>query len=85
MAQPVGFTDSTKPNHVCKLKKAIYGLKQAPRVLFYRFRTTMIAQWGFLNSKSDSLLFYKWENGHILLVLVYIDDIIVIRSHCQLV
>ncbi|KAK9184805.1 hypothetical protein WN943_025156 [Citrus x changshan-huyou] len=31
MAQPQGFVDSTKPNHVCKLNKALYGLKQAPR------------------------------------------------------
>ena len=27
MAQPKGFVDHTKPNHVCKLKKAIYSLK----------------------------------------------------------
>ena len=29
MAQPPGFKDLSKPNHVCRLKKAIYGLKQA--------------------------------------------------------
>nr|GEZ20571.1 retrovirus-related Pol polyprotein from transposon TNT 1-94 [Tanacetum cinerariifolium] len=29
MAQPPGFIDFTKPNHVYRLKKALYGLKQA--------------------------------------------------------
>ena len=27
IVQPEGFTDTTKLNHVCKLKKTIYGLK----------------------------------------------------------
>lgn len=27
MAQPVGFVDSTKPHHICKLNKALYALK----------------------------------------------------------
>ena len=85
MAQLAGFTDSTKPNHVCKLKKAIYGLKQAPRAWFDRFKYVMVSQWRFLNSKSDSSLFYKWESGHILLILVYVDDIIVTDSNYQLV
>ncbi|GJU43920.1 retrovirus-related pol polyprotein from transposon TNT 1-94, partial [Tanacetum coccineum] len=31
MAQPSGFIDFEKPNHVYKLKKALYGLKQAPK------------------------------------------------------
>lgn len=31
MVQPEGFVNSTKPNYVCKLKKAIYELKQAPQ------------------------------------------------------
>ncbi|GJY28080.1 reverse transcriptase domain-containing protein [Tanacetum coccineum] len=30
VAQPPGFIDFSKPNHVYKLKKALYGLKQAP-------------------------------------------------------
>ncbi|GJT94555.1 retrovirus-related pol polyprotein from transposon TNT 1-94 [Tanacetum coccineum] len=30
-AQPPGFIDFEKPNHVYKLKKALYGLKQAPK------------------------------------------------------
>ena len=27
MVQPKGFADTTRLNHVCKLKKTIYGLK----------------------------------------------------------
>nr|GEX68851.1 copia protein [Tanacetum cinerariifolium] len=31
VAQPSGFVDFEKPNHVFKLKKALYGLKQVPK------------------------------------------------------
>ncbi|GJU80954.1 copia protein [Tanacetum coccineum] len=31
VAQPPGFIDFKKPDHVYKLKKALYGLKQAPK------------------------------------------------------
>nr|GEV17936.1 retrovirus-related Pol polyprotein from transposon TNT 1-94 [Tanacetum cinerariifolium] len=31
VAQPPGFIDFEKPDHVTKLKKALYGLKQAPK------------------------------------------------------
>ena len=81
MAHAEGFVNSQKPQHICKLKKAIYRLKQAPRAWFARFRTAMTSQWNFQNSKSDNSLFYKRENGHLLLVLVYVDDIIITGSN----
>lgn len=34
MAQPLGFTHSQFPSHVCKLHKAIYGLCQSPHALY---------------------------------------------------
>ncbi|GKA05513.1 retrovirus-related pol polyprotein from transposon TNT 1-94 [Tanacetum coccineum] len=34
VAQPPGFVDFEKPNHVFKLKKALYGLKQAPKAWY---------------------------------------------------
>ncbi|GKB67610.1 retrovirus-related pol polyprotein from transposon TNT 1-94 [Tanacetum coccineum] len=33
VAQPPGFIDFKKPDHVYKLKKALYGLKQAPKLV----------------------------------------------------
>ncbi|GJY03168.1 retrovirus-related pol polyprotein from transposon TNT 1-94 [Tanacetum coccineum] len=39
VAQPPGFIDFKKPDHVYKLKKALYGLKQAPKAWF---KTSMI-------------------------------------------
>lgn len=39
MKQPRGFEDSTKPNHVCRLHKALYSLKQSPRSWFTKLKT----------------------------------------------
>ncbi|GJU94468.1 retrovirus-related pol polyprotein from transposon TNT 1-94 [Tanacetum coccineum] len=36
VAQPPGFIDFEKPDHVYKLKKALYGLKQAPKACQYQ-------------------------------------------------
>lgn len=34
VAQPPGFIDKDRPDHVCRLRKALYGLKQAPRAWY---------------------------------------------------
>ncbi|GJS93720.1 retrovirus-related pol polyprotein from transposon TNT 1-94 [Tanacetum coccineum] len=42
VAQPPGFIDFTKPNHVYRLKKALYGLKQAPKAWYDRLKAFLI-------------------------------------------
>ncbi|GJX46457.1 retrovirus-related pol polyprotein from transposon TNT 1-94 [Tanacetum coccineum] len=40
VAQPLGFIDFEKPDHVYKLKKALYGLKQAPKACLLYLTTS---------------------------------------------
>ncbi|GKD57743.1 retrovirus-related pol polyprotein from transposon TNT 1-94 [Tanacetum coccineum] len=42
VAQPPGFIDFAKPNHVYRLKKALYGLKQAPTAWYDRLKSFLI-------------------------------------------
>ncbi|XP_019258820.1 PREDICTED: uncharacterized protein LOC109237033 [Nicotiana attenuata] len=80
MKQPPGFIHPDYPNHVCKLTKDIYGLKQAPRAWFHRFSAFLISH-GFACRKSDSSMFSYRSSSHVLIGLLYVEDIILIGSH----
>jgi Reverse transcriptase (RNA-dependent DNA polymerase) len=79
MEQAQGFIDSNYPDHVRLLHKSLYGLRQAPRAWFQKLSTTSI-HFGFKSSCYDPSLFLAHHEGHILLVLIYVDDIIVTGS-----
>ena len=66
----------SKPNHVCRLKKAIYGLKQTPRA-WYTALKNAILQLGFSNSKADSSLFIYNQRSTLCYFLVYVDDLVI--------
>lgn len=77
MSQPPGFIDSTFPDHVCKLNKAIYGLCQASRSWYHELKSYLL----YLNFKptiSDSSLFVYQSTSSPIYTLVYVDDIIII-------
>lgn len=80
MRQPEGFIDKARPQHICKLTKAIYGLKQAPRSWYDRLKNTLL-RWGFKNTQSDSSLFVLMNKQHITFLLIYVDDIIITGSN----
>ncbi|KAI0514079.1 hypothetical protein KFK09_010113 [Dendrobium nobile] len=80
MNQPKGFEDSTHPDHVCRLHKAIYGLKQAPRQWYNTF-TSHLVSLGFSHSTSDlSLLILRQQKTKIFL-LIYVDDILIMGNN----
>ena len=65
------------PHHVCQLKKSLYGLKQAPRAWFLKLSTYLLCL-GFLASKIDTSLFFKYHNQIPIFLLIYVDDILLI-------
>ncbi|GKA96248.1 retrovirus-related pol polyprotein from transposon TNT 1-94 [Tanacetum coccineum] len=81
VAQPPGFIDFEKPNHVFKLKKALYGLKQAPKAWYDRLKAFLIDH-KYTMGLVDNTLFTKKRNSHIIIDQIYVDDII-FSSTCQ--
>ena len=79
IAQPEEYVDALKPNHVCKLNHALYRLKQAPITWFDKLRVALIL-WVFQNLRFDIFLFIFNLNGKIIYVLVYVDDIMIIKN-----
>ncbi|KAK1611079.1 hypothetical protein QYE76_034752 [Lolium multiflorum] len=76
VAQPPGFKDPRRPNHVYLLHKALYGLKQAPRA-WYEFLRDFLLHDGFCMGTVDSTLFTKRvKGGGLFICKIYVDDII---------
>ncbi|GKD37478.1 putative ribonuclease H-like domain-containing protein [Tanacetum coccineum] len=76
-----GFTKWQKahrldfPDKGLQVEKALYGLHQAPRA-WYETLSTYLLENGFQRGQIDQTLFIKRDQGDILIVQGYIDDII---------
>ncbi|GJX48268.1 retrovirus-related pol polyprotein from transposon TNT 1-94 [Tanacetum coccineum] len=75
VAQPPGFIDFKKPDHVYKLKKALYGLKQAPKAWYDRLKAFLIKH-EYKMGMVDNTLFTKKKSSNLIIVQIYVDDII---------
>ena len=58
----------------------LFRSKQAPRAWFERF-TTQLLHIGFVASGADGNLFIYRHDGHLVFLLLYMDDIIVTGNH----
>jgi hypothetical protein len=58
---------------VCKLKKALYAMKHAPRAWYARTDGYLMSL-GFTKSDADPNLYYKFDNGFPLMLVLYVDD-----------
>ena len=84
MKQPPSFNSPKKPDHVCRLTKAIYGLKQAPRAWYSALKQALL-EFGFINAKSNSSLFMFHDGSILAYCLVYVDDLILIGNNLTFV
>jgi hypothetical protein len=76
--QPQGFEVEDMKTHVCRLKKDLYGLKQDPRAWYGRI-DSFLTSLGFTKSKVDSNLYFKVMNDEPIILLLYVDDLFLIR------
>ena len=79
MDHPPGIPKYLNIPLVCKLKKALYRLKQSPRVWLGRFIKSM-KFFGYTQRNSDHTLFLKHNQGKITALIIYVDDMIVIKN-----
>ncbi|KAL0448352.1 UNVERIFIED_CONTAM: Retrovirus-related Pol polyprotein from transposon TNT 1-94 [Sesamum latifolium] len=74
--QPLGYVINGHEDKVLKLKKGLYGLKQAPRAWNNRIDKYFQGN-GFVRCLNEYALYIKiHDNGDILLVCLYVDDLI---------
>ncbi|KAF3625986.1 hypothetical protein FXO37_30563 [Capsicum annuum] len=79
MKMPEGFQQ--KGNHkVCSLLKSLYGLKQASRQWNIKLTIALITA-GFHQSAHDYTLFTLKKLIGMVIVLVYVDDLLIIRDN----
>lgn len=79
--QPEGF-EQGGPELACKLTKALYGLKQAPRA-WHDTLAAVLEEQGFSACEADPGLFTRLSDGHKLLILVYVDDLLLASTSLQ--
>ena len=58
------------------MKKSLYGLKHEPRTWYDRI-DSFLSSLGFTKSKADSNLYYQVEEGNLVILLMYVDDLFV--------
>jgi hypothetical protein len=68
--------DSARRGWGYRLRKSLYGLRVAPRH-WYKMLSDSLLKWGLQRSVLDVCLFWKWVEGELFLVLIYVDDILI--------
>ncbi|GLJ07859.1 hypothetical protein SUGI_0075700 [Cryptomeria japonica] len=75
MEQLEGFLLHDDETFVCQLKRALYGLKQAPKAWYSRL-DQYLKEKGFKKGSADRNLCIKKGGNHMIIVVVYIDEIV---------
>ncbi|CAL1359109.1 unnamed protein product [Linum trigynum] len=77
MELPYGLRDLLEyKGKVCRLKKSLYGMKQASRMWYAKLTESLLSN-GFKQSLADYSIFLSTVQGHLVVLIVYVDDIVV--------
>ena len=83
MEQPLGYVQNNF-SLVCRLKKSLYGFKQAPRA-WYAKMDSFLLDIGFSRCHSDPNVYTKKIGNHLIILVLYVDDLILIGSDPKLI
>jgi len=79
MEHPDGYVAPKYPDKVCRLLQALYGRKQAPKMLCAKL-VDFLKSRGFDNIDPDACLYLLMDDGEIIIVLAYVDDLLLVAS-----
>jgi hypothetical protein len=82
MEQPPGYVQNDS-SLVCRLKKSLYGLKQAPRAWYAKMDSFLIVT-GLSRCHSDPNVYTKKVGSHLIILVLYVDDLILTSSDSKL-
>eukprot|EP00253_Pinus_taeda_P032989 PITA_32989 len=82
--QPLGYEVDGQEHKVCKLKKALYGMKQALRAWYSRIDAYLVEN-GFGKCDGEPTIYIKENDGKIIIVVLYVDDLIFTRNDASLI
>jgi hypothetical protein len=71
--QSCGYVIPGKEGLVCKVTKAKYGLKQSGCCWYFNVDDT-ICHFGMIHSIADTNLYYLFDQGKVVILLLYVDD-----------
>jgi len=80
MKQPKIFVVNGNKELVCKMKNSLYGLKQSPRMWYKKIDTYMLGL-GFTRSKEDYCVYFKLIGDHLIYLVLYVDDMLLIGNN----
>ena len=83
MQLPPGY-EGQGPDEVKRLRKSLYGLKQAGRK-WYDALSRALANLGFRTTQADPGVFVAYDQGHILILVVHVDDCTFTGSSAKLI
>lgn len=84
VSQPEGFVVKGKESKVYKLNKALYGLRQAPRAWNVKLNA-VLCELKFNRCLKEPSLYRRRKRGHILVVAVYVNDLLVTGSSLEMI
>jgi hypothetical protein len=65
------------------MKKSMCGLKKSPRMWYQIFDTYMLGL-GFTRSKADHDVYFKLVGDHLIYLVLYVDDMLLIGNNKEI-